>query len=161
MERQSANDHGLPAPSTLIHEGIKHDVYRLGEGAPIILMHEITGMTPALIQLGHRIASSHFTVYLPHFFGPLGKRDEAAGFLFCLRREFNCFSKSKPYCRLAPRALPPRQQRVRRLICRIDRSVSVRERGSLDDDRDSGSCFGDVRTGAAVPAQGKSWGAGA
>ena len=96
MERQPANDHGLPAPSTLIHGGIKHDVYRLGEGAPIILMHEITGMTPALIQLGHRIASCHFTVYLPHFFGPLGKSDEAAGILFCLRREFNCFSKNKP-----------------------------------------------------------------
>jgi dienelactone hydrolase len=96
MDVSQRNVEDLPIPFSLEHGGLKHNVYRIGSGSPIILMHEITGMTPELIGLGHRIASSHFTVYLPHFFGPVGKRDEAAGFLFCLRREFNCFSRNKP-----------------------------------------------------------------
>jgi dienelactone hydrolase len=96
MEIPQNSPQELPTPFPLEIAGLKHNVYRIGSGAPIILMHEITGMTPQLIDLAHCVASSHFTVYVPHFFGPVGRRDEAAGFLFCLRHEFNCFAKSKP-----------------------------------------------------------------
>ena len=96
MRTKSSQTLDLPAPWPLAHADIKHDVYQLGNGAPIILMHEITGMTPALIALGHRIARAGFTVYLPHFFGPVGKRDEVAGYVFCLRREFACFATNRP-----------------------------------------------------------------
>jgi dienelactone hydrolase len=85
----------LPKPSLFEADGRKFDVYRIGEGAPVILMHEITGMTPELIALGYRIAAQNFTVYLPHFFGLVGKRDEAAGFFFCLRRELTASQGSR------------------------------------------------------------------
>jgi dienelactone hydrolase len=71
--------------------GIAHHVYAYGEGPPVILMHEITGMTPQFLCLAYRIASAGFRVYMPHFFGPVDKRDVSAGILFCLRHEFNVF----------------------------------------------------------------------
>ena len=78
----------LTEPSTKI----THRVITAGHGPPVVLMHEITGMTPLFLNLARRIVDHGYRVYLPHFFGPLDKRDTAAGLLFCLRHEFKVFS---------------------------------------------------------------------
>lgn len=78
----------LSDPST----NIKHNVITAGDGPAVILMHEITGMTPLFLNLARRIVEAGYRVYLPHFFGPLDKRDCTAGILFCLRHEFKVFS---------------------------------------------------------------------
>lgn len=85
----------LPEPSSMEYDGITHNYYRLGSGAPIVLMHELPGMTAQFIKLALRI-SECFTVYVPHFFGPLGKHDSLAGFRFCLRGELQCFARNRP-----------------------------------------------------------------
>lgn len=72
--------------------GITHRVITAGDGPAVVLMHEITGMTPLFLNLARRVVEAGYRVYLPHFFGPLDKVDFASGVLFCLRREFNVFA---------------------------------------------------------------------
>lgn len=81
----------LTDPSTKI----THRVIKAGTGPGVLLMHEITGMTPLFLNLARRIIEAGYTVYLPHFFGPLDKYDFTAGILFCLRHEFKVFSSDK------------------------------------------------------------------
>jgi dienelactone hydrolase len=67
-----------------------HDVYyRLkSDAAPVIVLHELFGLSPAAIELGDFLANS-FSVYLPVLFGRPGKDGLAnAARAFCVRREF-------------------------------------------------------------------------
>jgi dienelactone hydrolase len=49
-------------------------VYRIGDdGPPVILLHELPGMSPEDLRLARLLAGEHFTVYLPLFFGDAGK----------------------------------------------------------------------------------------
>lgn len=73
---------------------IEHDVYTFGEGPPVILMHELTGMTPQFMALAARIASQGFRVYLPHFFGKVNNHDVPRGLFYCLRDEFNVWTSN-------------------------------------------------------------------
>jgi len=94
MDPQSAFGIDLNHGFTLADEstGITHRVITAGDGPAVILMHEITGMTPLFLNLARRIMETGFRVYLPHFFGPLEKVDFTASILFCLRHEFRVFS---------------------------------------------------------------------
>lgn len=69
-------------------------VYRRGKGPGVIIMHEIPGITPRVIQFADRVAEAGFTVFLPSLFGKPGKR-YTAGYaaqqlsLSCIRKEFH------------------------------------------------------------------------
>lgn len=79
------------APFT--HEGTTHTVFRRGEGPGVVVVHEIPGMTPAVIRFALRVVERGFTVFLPHLFGTPGRAPSgpyvAAGIAHaCISREF-------------------------------------------------------------------------
>lgn len=57
----------------LSHEGISHEVRRSGTGPPVIVMHEVPGITPEVAAFAERTVDEGFTVFLPEMFGALGK----------------------------------------------------------------------------------------
>jgi dienelactone hydrolase len=72
------------------------DVYRIGAGAPVILMQEMPGIGREAIAFCKRLADGGFEVWAPHWFGPLGATSPLNLVrLLCLRREFQVFAKNQ------------------------------------------------------------------
>jgi dienelactone hydrolase len=68
---------------------VSHRVFRIGEGPPVIVTHELPGLSPAAIRFGRRLASERFTVYMPVLFGEPGQDDWQASYkTLCVSREF-------------------------------------------------------------------------
>lgn len=78
--------------STFSHGGIHHQVFRAGEGPAVILIHEVPGIHPGVLDLARRLIDRGFTVYLPSMFGrPGGKAGEGivkSIAKVCISREF-------------------------------------------------------------------------
>jgi dienelactone hydrolase len=76
---------------------IEHPVYVRGEGPPIIIWQELPGIIPETITLANKMADAGYTIYLPHFLGPLGKFAMGRNILklLCIRREFHLFAARK------------------------------------------------------------------
>lgn len=75
------------------HDGRRRDVYRLGRGPGVLVMHEVPGLHPGVIRFGHRLVEAGFSVALPDLFGVAGKNSTipyALGQLAraCVAREF-------------------------------------------------------------------------
>ncbi len=73
--------------------GITHDTYRLGTGPGVIVIHEIPGLTPAVIGFADEVVEAGYTVILPDLFGtpeaPLSARSLAASMgQVCISAEF-------------------------------------------------------------------------
>jgi dienelactone hydrolase len=51
------------------YDGTTHPTYRKGAGPGVVVIHEIPGMTPAVIAFGDEVAAAGFTVVMPHLFG--------------------------------------------------------------------------------------------
>ena len=77
-------------------EGIEHAVYSRGKGAPVVLMHELPGMTPGCIRTGEQIVRAGFTVHMPMFFGEPGRTQTLRNLVttVCVRREFNTLTSN-------------------------------------------------------------------
>jgi dienelactone hydrolase len=58
------------APHT--HAGVSHDVYRKGAGPGVVIISEIPGITPRVIEFADEVVAAGFTVVLPHLFGTPG-----------------------------------------------------------------------------------------
>lgn len=68
---------------------IAHAVFVTGDGPPVIVMHELPGLSPAAIRFGRRLAARGFTVYMPVLFGQPGQDDwQASQRVLCVSREF-------------------------------------------------------------------------
>ena len=50
-------------------DGFSHPTYRKGSGPGVIVIHEIPGLTPAVIGFGEEVVAAGFTVVMPHLFG--------------------------------------------------------------------------------------------
>lgn len=87
--------------------GITHEVYAAGSGPPVLLLHELPGMTPDFLRLASRIERAGFRVYMPLFFGHPNHRSDVRGFFVGIGREWQCL-------RAAPR--PPILRWLRALI---------------------------------------------
>jgi dienelactone hydrolase len=77
----------------------KRLVYKKGNGAAVILMHELPGMIPECVDLARRLAEN-FTVYMPLLFGEPDKPLSVPKILqytaqICISQEFYCFAKNK------------------------------------------------------------------
>ena len=55
------------------HEGKRRTVYRGGDGPPVIVIHEIPGITPEVADFGRRVIGAGMTAYLPSLFGTPGR----------------------------------------------------------------------------------------
>ena len=86
--------------STFTHDGKTRDVYRIGSGPAVIVIAEITGITPAVCQFARRVAEIGCTAVLPHLFGVPGK-PPSVGYMIqsigpaCVSRDFACFALRK------------------------------------------------------------------
>ena len=49
--------------------GVRHPTYRKGTGPGVIVIHEIPGLTPAVIGFGEELVEAGYTVVMPHLFG--------------------------------------------------------------------------------------------
>lgn len=92
------------------HEGATHRYYTYGSGPAVIVLAEIPGITPKVIDFARRVAAAGLTVYVPSLFGtdgaspmPVGAKDAPrAGALLakslgkvCVSREFTIFAAGK------------------------------------------------------------------
>jgi len=76
-------------------------VYRRGAGPAVIIIHEIPGLHPLVVDFADRVAAQGMTVFLPSLFGEPGRpvsTGYALGSMFnaiCIRREFNVWQSGK------------------------------------------------------------------
>jgi dienelactone hydrolase len=73
--------------------GIAHDVYRSGSGPAVIVIAEIPGITPRVVEFAERVKGLGCTVVLPHLFGTPGQAPSGPYALktlthVCVSREF-------------------------------------------------------------------------
>lgn len=68
---QSLFDRGFERSPFSFH-GTTRDVYRLGEGPPVILLSELPGITPQTLDLAQRIVRAGYRVVMPQLFGRPG-----------------------------------------------------------------------------------------
>jgi len=88
--------------------GITHDVYRNGTGPGVIVIHEIPGMTPKVIDFAEEVVAQGFRVAMPHLFGPAGESGSMLGTIarLCVNNEFTKLALNRtPPSRLWLRAL--------------------------------------------------------
>ena len=77
--------------------GLTHDVYRSGEGPAVIVIAEIPGITPKVLEFAGRVRALGASVVLPHLFGEPGKPPSGSYALrtmaqLCVSREFSCLA---------------------------------------------------------------------
>jgi dienelactone hydrolase len=78
-------------------DGVTHPTYRKGVGPGVVVIHEIPGITPAVLEFGENLVARGFTVVMPSLFGRPGAeptvlesvRSIAA---VCVSREFTMFA---------------------------------------------------------------------
>jgi dienelactone hydrolase len=80
--------------ATFTHGGRTHDVYRAGSGPAVVVVHEIPGIHPGVLDLAARLRTRGYTTYLPSLFGTPGSPDSRgaiAGSIahVCISREFS------------------------------------------------------------------------
>jgi dienelactone hydrolase len=74
--------------------GVTHDSYRRGTGPGVIVIHEIPGITPAVVAYGDEVVQRGYTVVMPDLFGTPGAAMSVRTTLsslvrVCVSREFN------------------------------------------------------------------------
>ena len=88
--------------SAFSHGGITHQVFRAGAGPAVILIHEVPGIHPGVVDLARRLIDRGYTVYLPSMFGKpggaVGGRAIAKSVAkVCVSREFSVLAnRSSP-----------------------------------------------------------------
>jgi len=79
--------------STFEAAGLNREVYRKGSGPVVIVVHEIPGITPAVLRFAEDVVAAGFTVAMPNLVGTPG-RDVSGKYIassmlkVCISREF-------------------------------------------------------------------------
>ncbi len=71
--------------------GETRSVWSAGDGPAIVVMHEVPGLYPGVVEFGRRVISAGFTVYMPSLIGTPGKPFSQAYSLKSLAR--SCVAK--------------------------------------------------------------------
>jgi dienelactone hydrolase len=85
---------------TFTSGGKTRDVYRVGQGPAVIVIAEMPGITPKVVEFARRVAALGCTAVLPHLFGQPG-RAPGAGYVLqsigpaCVSREFSVWALKK------------------------------------------------------------------
>lgn len=79
--------------TTFTHAGRTHEVFRAGRGPAVIVIHEVPGVHPGMVDFARHLIDAGFTVYLPSLFGTAGApatTREIVGSIVrvCVSREF-------------------------------------------------------------------------
>jgi dienelactone hydrolase len=80
--------------TTFTHEGRSHEVFRGGSGPGVVVIHEVPGLHPRVIEFARRLIDARFTVYLPSLFGRPGAEPTTGAIVrsilrICVSREFS------------------------------------------------------------------------
>ena len=77
----------------LVRPAFPWPVHRGGEGPPVIVMHELFGLTEPVLAFARNLVAEHFTVYLPVLAGPAPSRTKwdgrRAAARICVSREID------------------------------------------------------------------------
>ncbi|WP_188945412.1 dienelactone hydrolase family protein, partial [Polymorphobacter multimanifer] len=81
--------------------GFTRPVYRRGQGPAVIVIHEIPGLHPQVIDFGERLVDAGMSVFMPSLFGTPGKA-VTKGYAIrsmlgniCIRREFSVWKDGR------------------------------------------------------------------
>ncbi len=80
--------------------GIVHQLFRKGSGPAVIVVHEIPGITPKVLQFAERVVDKGFTVVMPLLVGEVG-REPSGGYIassmrkICISHEFTTLAMRK------------------------------------------------------------------
>lgn len=79
---------------------ITHDTYRRGSGPGILVVHEIPGITPAVLRFANEVVDAGFTVVMPDLVGTPGKAPSVPYLAtsmanVCISREFVTMATGK------------------------------------------------------------------
>jgi dienelactone hydrolase len=83
--------------SAFTHAGLTRSVYAAGTGPAVIVIHEVPGIHPQVIEFAHRVVDAGFTVRMPSLFGTPG-RAVTVGYTIgslakaCVAKEFTTFA---------------------------------------------------------------------
>ena len=77
--------------------GITHETYRKGTGPGVLVIHEIPGLTPAVLRFAEEVVNAGFTVMMPLLVGEVGREPSGAYIgasmtKVCVSREFTHFA---------------------------------------------------------------------
>ena len=86
--------------SPFTHEGVTHPTWRKGTGPVVIVVHEIPGVTPKVIEFAERVVNEGFTVVMPLLVGEVGRGPSGAYIAqsmakICISREFTTMAMHK------------------------------------------------------------------
>jgi dienelactone hydrolase len=89
------------------HGSITHDVYVTGNGSPVLVMHELSGLNATAAGFARRLAGEGFRVHLPHLFGePMQAAAFRNSLWLCISREFGRLAgPDHPTCRAFARVV--------------------------------------------------------
>ena len=85
---------------TFARGGLERDVYRSGEGPAVIIIAEIPGITPKVLDFARQVRALGCTVWLPVLFGEPG-REPSGGYIArsiskaCVSKEFASFATGR------------------------------------------------------------------
>ncbi len=83
--------------STFSHDGLTRSVYAGGDGPAVIVIHEIPGLHPQVVEFAQRVVDAGFSVRMPSLFGTPG-REVSIGYTIgtlakaCVANEFAAFA---------------------------------------------------------------------
>ena len=72
--------------TTFTHGGKTRDVYKKGTGPAVIVIAEMPGITPKVIEFARQVEALGCTVALPHLFGTPGRDPLESGAGLCTWR---------------------------------------------------------------------------
>jgi dienelactone hydrolase len=79
----------------------RRPVYRIGAGPGVIVIHEVPGLHPLVLDFARKTAEAGMTVYCPSLFGKPGKPVTVPYMIgvvvktLCVRREFNAWANGR------------------------------------------------------------------
>jgi dienelactone hydrolase len=78
-------------------DGISHRTFRKGSGPGVVVIHEVPGITPKVIEFAEEVVARGFTVVMPSLFGRPEAESTASEALrsvarICVSREFSMFA---------------------------------------------------------------------
>lgn len=86
--------------STFTHDGVSRQVYAAGEGPAVIVIHEVPGLHPGVVEFSKRVMARGHHVRMPSLFGTPGK-PVSAGYALrsmvsgCVAREFTTWALNR------------------------------------------------------------------
>ena len=84
---------GYGHPERFEAKGFEHWVYKSEtKNPPVIIMHELFGLTTECVALADRIVAAGFRVYMPLFFGKPKKKRLFSGIRYCVSKEMYAFA---------------------------------------------------------------------